>query len=279
MTIPQSRKEKALRFMMAPLNYLCRKYIKLGSHIHAAMVVPSFNINTPYGDFELNVDSPVLLMRAQTFFDKEPETLEWIDSMSGDDVLYDVGANVGIYSLYAAKKGLTVFAFEPESLNYAELNKHIYSNELADKIQAFNIGLADRTFFDQLNLSMFKKGWSMHTATEARDFEHNEFDPCFKQGLFVVSLDDLVNQFGLPVPTHLKIDVDGLESEIINGASNTLKDPILKSILIELNENCPKDIKMIKLIQSFGFTINEKRQSPLISDEFITVFNYIFTRI
>ena len=274
-----SLKGMALRLMLKPLNFLCQRYHRLGSHIHANLDVPSVMIKTKHGDLLLNVDSPVMLMRAKTFFDKEPETLEWIDSMSGDDVLYDVGSNVGIYSLYAAIKGLNVYAFEPESLNYAELNKHIYNNNLSEKIKAYNIGLADKTVFDQLNLSTFKKGWSMHTATTARDFEHKEFTPSFEQGLFVVSLDDLVNQFGFPVPTYLKIDVDGLESEIINGGLNVIKDPNLKSILIELNESCPKDIKMIELIQTLGFSRSEKRQSPLISPEHSAVFNYIFRRL
>lgn len=273
-----SRKVKALRFSMSPLNYLCKRFKRLGCHFHANLEVPSITIKTQYGDFELNVASPVMLMRAKTFFDKEPETIEWIDSMSSDDALFDVGANVGIYSLYAAKKGLNVFAFEPESLNYAELNRHIYNNNLTEKIKAYNIGLAEKTGIDQLNLSTFKKGWSMHTATEARDFEHNQFEPCFKQGLLILSLDDLVNQFGLPVPTHLKIDVDGLESEIIDGAIKTLGDSRLKSILIELNENCIRDVKMIDVIRSFGFSITGKYQSPFISEHFLSVFNYIFIR-
>lgn len=199
-----------------------------------------------------------MLMRAKTFFDKEPETIEWIDSMSSDDALFDVGANVGIYSLYAAKKGLNVFAFEPESLNYTELNRHIYNNNLTEKIKAYNIGLADQTRIDQLNLSTFKKGWSMHTATEARDFEDNQFEPCFKQGLFIASLDDLASQFGLPVPTHLKIDVDGLEPEIIQGGLKMLANSSLKSILIELNESCHADVELIKKFNIMALYLKRK---------------------
>ncbi len=50
--------------------------------------------------------------RVQTFFEKEPETLEWIDGFSANDVFWDVGANMGLYTLYAASKGTQVLAFE-----------------------------------------------------------------------------------------------------------------------------------------------------------------------
>ena len=54
--------------------------------------------------------------RVDTFSSKEPETLEWIDSLPEGSVLWDVGANVGLYSVYAAKKRrCRVWAFEPWS--------------------------------------------------------------------------------------------------------------------------------------------------------------------
>ena len=43
--------------------------------------------------------------RATTFETKEPETLEWIDTIPKNSVLWDIGANVGLYSLYAARHG------------------------------------------------------------------------------------------------------------------------------------------------------------------------------
>ena len=44
--------------------------------------------------------------RASTFESKEPETLAWIDGFKKNDSLLDIGANIGMYSLYAAKKGV-----------------------------------------------------------------------------------------------------------------------------------------------------------------------------
>ena len=64
-------------------------------------------------------------MRALTFETKEPETLNWIRGFDAEDNLLDIGANIGIYSLYAAYKGGNVTAIEPDALNYALLNLNI----------------------------------------------------------------------------------------------------------------------------------------------------------
>ena len=280
MTTPttSSYKSKILHKFLFPMNFICKKFLKLGAHIHYNLAVPIYKVQTKYGAIYLHSDSPVLLMRSMSFHQKEPETLEWIDSMSENDILYDVGANVGLYSLYASKKGLSVYAFEPESLNYAELNKNIYLNQIKN-IHAYNIGLNKKTVFDSLNLSTFTKGWSMHTATQAKDFEHKPFEPAYRQGLFLASLDDLVEKFGLPVPNYLKIDVDGLEPEIIQGAEKTLQRSELKSILIELNESCSADLKVIHTLEAYGFSLQKKERADCIdSEKFATLYNFIFVK-
>ena len=63
----------------------------------------------------------------RTLFSKEPITLAWIDTFKDGETLYDIGANVGMYTIYAAvMRKANVYAFEPEALNYAELNKNIF---------------------------------------------------------------------------------------------------------------------------------------------------------
>ena len=74
-------------------------------------------------------------MRAKTFLTKEPDTIEWIEKFNEKDVFLDVGANIGIYSLYAAKKVSKVWALEPESLNYAMLNLNILITNYHQKLQ------------------------------------------------------------------------------------------------------------------------------------------------
>ena len=72
-------------------------------------------------------------MRAFTFETKEPETLNWIRNFDAEDNLLDIGANIGIYSLYAAYKGVNVISIEPDALNYALLNLNIRLNNYGKK--------------------------------------------------------------------------------------------------------------------------------------------------
>ena len=65
--------------------------------------------------------------RIDTFSTKEPETLEWIDTIPNNSTLWDIGANVGLYSIYAAKaKNCKVIAFEPSVFNLELLARNIF---------------------------------------------------------------------------------------------------------------------------------------------------------
>jgi hypothetical protein len=61
--------------------------------------------------------------RLRSLFSKEPITIAWMDTFASGETLYDIGANVGMYTVYAAvMRDAAVYSFEPEALNYAELN-------------------------------------------------------------------------------------------------------------------------------------------------------------
>ena len=73
--------------------------------------------------------------RHNTFFTKEPETLQWMDGFAQDAVFYDIGANVGLYSIYAAKKrNAQVYSFEPSFFNLEFLARNVYKNNLTENI-------------------------------------------------------------------------------------------------------------------------------------------------
>jgi len=76
-------------------------------------------------------------MRSDTFWEKEPETLSWIRAWSPEQRFLDVGASVGVYSLFAAKLGHETVAFEPSALNYAVLNLNILDNSMSTKVSAY----------------------------------------------------------------------------------------------------------------------------------------------
>ena len=176
--------------------------------------------------------------RAQTYTTKEPDTLAWIDAfLKEGDVIYDIGANIGQYSLYAAKRlegCCQILAFEPEALNYAKLNKNIVLNGLSDSITAYCLAITDRTAIDAFYVKSFSPGASLHALGRPVGQGDVPFVAQHRQGMLGVSLDDLVGTFSLPFPNHIKIDVDGIEDLIVQGARNTMADPRLQSVLIEV---------------------------------------------
>ena len=219
--------------------------------------------------------------RVKTFFDKEPETVAWIGTFKPEDVLVDVGANVGMYTIWAAKTaGARVFAFEPESQNYALLNRNIVYNELSEQVIAYCVALSDATSFDRLHLAIFEIGQSCHSFGAALDFRLEERPPGLAQGAFATTLDALVADGTLPVPNHIKIDVDGFEHKVIAGATKTLSEPALTSILIEINQNLSEHMAIVRTLTAAGFSYSlaQVTTSERLEGPFKGVANYVFRR-
>jgi len=217
--------------------------------------------------------------RAETYFTKEPETIEWLDTFQKGDILFDIGANIGLYSIYAAKNDIEVISFEPESQNYALLNKNIYINNLSHKITALNIGLSDNNSITELFIPYFQTGGALNNIGEARDWEKKSFKADFQQGALIFSLDSFLDLHPEKFPTHLKIDVDGIEAKIIAGSKKTLQDSRLKSLSIELNENLDEDKQIIKHLQQAGLIFKHKKRAEMFEDSiFSNVYNFLFVR-
>ena len=110
------------------------------------------------------------LNRAMCLFEKggmyERETIRWIHSMDEGDLLVDIGANVGTYSIFAAANNLKVIAIEPESSNYSALNRNIKINDFDRKITAYCLGMSDKTGPDELNIHNEGLGYSCHNVGE-----------------------------------------------------------------------------------------------------------------
>ena len=86
------------------------------------------SVAVKYQGHKIRFSTPnmVTFLRAQHLLDKEPITIEWILGFTPGDVLIDVGANVGTYSMFAAvMRDAKVYAFEPEAQNFALLNRNI----------------------------------------------------------------------------------------------------------------------------------------------------------
>jgi FkbM family methyltransferase len=189
-------------------------------------------IKTVRGSFTIRTGNQVERWRADTLFDKEPETIRWLDRTIGaDSVFYDVGANIGLYTLYAChlEPGVRAVCFEPEALNFARLNLNLCDNRLSDRVLAFSLALSDASGLATFDLSKFHAGAALHGS-------HNVTPEAaaHRQGVVLRPLDDIQETSGLVAPpTHLKIDVDGPEIAVLAGAKGTLAIASLRHVLIE----------------------------------------------
>lgn len=191
---------------------------------------------------------------------KEPWTVRWLESfVERDDVLYDVGANIGAFSLIAATLGAKVMAFEPGFANYARLCKNIVLNGCEGRVVPVPFPLDAQTGLAGFKYRSLEPGQSRHrlspdpwsawgTGRQSR----------YQQPMCAMRLDDAIATFALPLPNHMKIDVDGSELRVLEGALGVLRSPTLKSLLVEIDgENW--DQAMARL-EGVGFVVGERVQ-------------------
>lgn len=217
-------------------------------------LVPSCHLTHEGKTISYLTPNTFLKWRVDSLYTKEPCTLEWIAGFRAEDVLVDVGANVGMYTVWAAKtRGVRVFAFEPESQNYGLLNRNLMLNGLGSQVKAYCLALSDAAGFSELHLASLEAGTSCHQLGEKVDFNHRPAQPKFSQGCQSARLDDLVRDGVVPPPQHVKIDVDGFEPKVIAGAQQVLRAPGTRSLLIEVNQNLPDHMQMVRELNALGF--------------------------
>jgi FkbM family methyltransferase len=125
-------------------------------------------------------------------------------------VLYDVGANIGFYSLLAARLGAQVFAFEPDVPNAESLERHVRLNSLGAKIEVIRAAVFSTSGFVALEPADSARGHgNAHVGTNTEHSNPMIQVPC-------TTLDDFAREH--IVPDTIKIDVEGAESNVLAGA-------------------------------------------------------------
>lgn len=207
----------------------------------------------------ITVDHWRVLKRAKTYTIKEPDTLDWIDSFEPGSCYFDIGANIGQYSLYPAKKygsEVEIYAFEPQSNNYYALNKNIFYNNLKDRISAYCIAVSGKSEFSKLYVPKFIPGGNRSQFGE-ESLNTMKTPTSHIQGMFGVTLDDLCGKWGFPYPNYMKIDVDGIEISILKAAEKVLNHPNLKSVIIELGTPAEQQ-EAVAIMKQAGLVLRQK---------------------
>jgi FkbM family methyltransferase len=193
---------------------------------------------------------------------KEPQTVAWIESLAAGDVLYDIGANVGAYSLIAALRpqgALRVLAFEPAFANYALLCRNVVHNRAGEHIMPLPITLGAATAVGTFGYSTLSAGAGTHAGLGASGSE------AYDQPVLVFALDDLIERFELPFPQHVKLDVERAEVDVLRGGARTLTDPRLQSTLVEIGAESEDEVET--LMTGCGLTRVDTLRSGQTAEE------------
>jgi FkbM family methyltransferase len=165
---------------------------------------------------------------------KEPETIDWLSAhLKRGDILYDIGANVGAYSLVAstlADGGCVVYAFEPSYSSFGSLSRNILLNQCQDRVFPFAVALTSETRLTFLEFSSTSPGAALHTLRgQIAPNRHSLPAMGYR-------LDDFAECLGLPMPNLIKLDVDGYELDVLLGSNSVLSSTSLRSVLVEVDE-------------------------------------------
>ena len=218
-----------------------------------------------------------------TMLTKEPETINWINSFKKKKIiLWDIGANLGLYSIYAAIKhrNILIYSFEPSVNNLRILSRNIFINDLEKKIIINQIPLTNKkNKYLTMNQSSFIEGDALNTFGEK--FNEKKKNLIHNYQIYGTTIDSLVDAKSTQLPNYIKLDVDGIEHLILSGGKKLLKNKNILSIIIEINDKFKKQHKSIfKILESCNFKLYKKEQNHnlLKSTEYANTFNYTFVK-
>ena len=217
-------------------------------------------VTTPHR-VKLYVQGRMMVNWMNYLWKKEPETIRWIDEMPTGSSFWDIGANIGYYSIYACNKGQHVTAFEPGSANYALLCKNIKLNRSI--LDTYCLAISDGKRFDTLYMASGDTGRAHNSYGEAIDPLGDTLDYKWHEDSIGYSIDELSSR--LRFPNYIKIDVDGIEGKILEGSSETLKDKRLKGLMVELYPERPDYNNIVRGMRINGFVCSNVRENHFFS--------------
>ncbi len=196
--------------------------------------------------------------RVKTFATKEPDTLEWVENIVPGSILWDIGANIGLYSIYGAiAQKCRVIAFEPSVFNLELLARNIALNNLQDRVCIFPLPLSDRLGASLFKMSNTEWGGALSTFGQSFDQDGELLRQIFEYQTYGLTMENAVALLKIPQPDYLKIDVDGIEHLILRSGISILEK--VDSVLIELNDGFTDQANESKvLLERAGLILYKK---------------------
>jgi FkbM family methyltransferase len=193
----------------------------------------------------------------------ETENLDFIDNINQEEVIYDLGACEGRFSIYAALKGIRVISFEPEEKNFYVLSQNIKLNDIGEeRLQAFNYGVGEKNGKAIIKIGQPWEGGHQKVVEHGDIRNDLNFNFIANQSINLISIDKFVEEGHCPPPNYLKVDIDGSEMPFLLGAKTTLKRKDLKGIIFELNYIDPNFTNIICILNENGFVEQQRFNVP-----------------
>ena len=223
-------------------------------------------------------------IRAENINEHEPETIEWIKKfkkkkLNEQIIFWDIGACVGQFSLISSllHENILSYAFEPSTKNLNIISTNISINKFEKKIIMCPLPLSNTNFdINIMNEKINEEGKASNFFDNMNDIDLN-----FKYSTLGISIDYLVDNKIFKTPDYIKIDTDGQERFILDGAKQLLKSNDIQEIQIELTDNtedmryCLSTLKKnnFKIIKKF----RERKYTNIKKHE--NLFNYRLKKI
>ncbi len=174
-----------------------------------------------------------------------PDMAFLLHVLRDDDLFIDVGANVGSYTILACSAiGASGYAFEPVPSTYKRLIENIRLNHLENRVKCFNIGVGSEQGSIAFTSNMDTENHALASGEQS-------------DNTISVEVSTLDAVLGGESPTLMKIDVEGYETPVLEGALETLKKQTLHSVIIELNGRCSRygfdELRILKIMFDYGF--------------------------
>lgn len=198
-------------------------------------------------------------------------------------IFYDIGANYGYYSIKFSPLYEVCYAFEPVESTYSVLKSNIHKNRLRST-HALCLALSKKSGQGEINVY----NSSGNNSTYERDIPRDHPTKFVrKEKIQFESLDNFVETNNALAPSLIKIDVEGGEMDVIDGAKRVIKKR-MPIIVVEYSENTSRDagydrIEILNALEKFGYkvyglsseVVSARLYSPRTKDKTINIDNLL----
>lgn len=188
--------------------------------------------------------------------DEEPVLADILGNLRSEDVFYDIGANIGLYSNLVGRQVSEgqIIAFEPHPKNVDKLEENLAINDVDG--QVISHALSDTDARMAFNLCDDKPGVGKPSFVNNKP---NNQDKIVQ--VRTIPGDALIDRGEIPSPTVIKIDVEGAENKVLEGLSGALTNPACRLVYCEIHHKRLPEFgsnpdQILKLLEEFGFRVS-----------------------